>query len=450
MIRLPTPSAKGWTCLPRSIPRSPKLCEQMACVFAIRFASWLIKIDVLQVLRRVMSSELFIWDLFLHPRIHAMYQYDHQLFAEKWLGPPGVLGPQKNLQFPTLMISQLVTDVVILAHLPRHWNTSGMLSETLLGFRTTRSCQIQILVSVKVWDNIKSCFNWFTELCLLSHKEINLQYVFPIIVHGDDADVHRRRSFCAVTIGTPFADGRSSWDCKFLTYIVDVNKMLPESFDTLDAWMVYGLMELQEGRFFDVDIYDKPYARGFVGSVCGPYRGVLVALKGDQKFLQRALKLTTSWNSERVCMYCGATSAGHMLYCAFGPGAPHRNTLVTTVNFMQHGCKPNSWIRLPGWDLELVLADWLHIVDLAITPEMAASVTSTILNMCLFVFLKLFVALCLLWLVFGDLSSFYPKHMSWTEGVGGAYKWRQRVAGWQPRRTSPFGKRAVSARVQAA
>ena len=76
-----------------------------------------------------------------------------------------------------------------------------------------------------------------------------MQNVFPILVHGDDADVHRRRSYCAVTIGSPLLAGQSSWDCKFLSYIIDTSRAVTETYDTLDSWMVYGLCELQEGRF---------------------------------------------------------------------------------------------------------------------------------------------------------------------------------------------------------
>ena len=63
-----------------------------------------------------------------------------------------------------------------------------------------------------------------------------------------------------------------------------------------------------------------------------------------------------------------------MLYTMFGPSAPHRRTLVSTVEFIESRCHMNPWIRIPGFDMQLVLADWLHIVDLAITPEVSASV----------------------------------------------------------------------------
>lgn len=198
--------------------------------------------------------------------------------------------------------------------------------------------------------------------------------VFPIICHGDDADSHRRRSFTVLTISSPFSQGRSSWDERFLVYVMDVSRTLPETYDTLDSWVVYSLMELQEGQFMTVDAYGQPCQRTVSGPICGPYKGVLFALKGDQKYLQRALKLTSSWVSDKCCMYCDASSSGSNLYTFFGEGAPHRSSLKSTTDFILNGCRPNPWIRLPGFDISIVLTDWLHLVDLAITPEVAGSV----------------------------------------------------------------------------
>ena len=146
--------------------------------------------------------------------------------------------------------------------------------------------------------------------------------VIPLLFHGDDADAHRRRSFCVCAISSPLAPPRSSWDNRALLYVADTGRMLPETYDTLDAFMVHSLCELQEGTFFDVDPYGRPWDRGVSGLIMGGLRAVLCGIKGDQKYLQRALKLRSSWNSERVCMYCHATSSGANLYTSFGPGAP--------------------------------------------------------------------------------------------------------------------------------
>lgn len=201
-----------------------------------------------------------------------------------------------------------------------------------------------------------------------------MERTIPLVFHGDDADAHRRRSFCVCTISSPLALPCSSWDNKILLYAVDTSRVTNESFDCLDSWMVHSLCELQEGRFFDVDPFGQPLDRGFTGEIMGGYRAVICAIKGDQKFLQRALKLKTSWTSERVCMWCSASASGQNMYTAFGPNAPHRTSLTSNESFITNGCHPNAWIRLPGFHVELVLADWLHLVDLSLTPEVAASV----------------------------------------------------------------------------
>lgn len=92
-------------------------------------------------------------------------------------------------------------------------------------------------------------------------KDIDLSTVFPVLCHGDDADSHRRRSFTVLTIGSPLTRGRSSWDERFLIYVMDVNRSVPETYDCLDAWVVYSLTELQEGRFMNVGAYGQPYER---------------------------------------------------------------------------------------------------------------------------------------------------------------------------------------------
>lgn len=276
------------------------------------------KVDVLMKDERLLNPHhLSTWHMFLpSDAIHAMYSYDESLFRERWLGPPGALK--------------------------------------------------------KFWDAQKGT-RWFQSHPILSKPDIDLETYFPILCHGDDADSHRRRSFCCFTIASPLAPSRSSWDTRVLLYIVDTSRVLPETYDVLDSWVVLGLCELQEGEFMNVDIYGRPWARGKSGRICGKYTGVWVALKGDQKFLQRALKLNTSATSDQVCMYCRATSTGELVYTSFGPSAPHRSTLVTNDFFFHRGCRPNSWLRLPGFDVERVLADWLHLVDLSLIPEVSAS-----------------------------------------------------------------------------
>lgn len=157
--------------------------------------------------------------------------------------------------------------------------------------------------------------------------------------------------------------------------VLDNARCLPETYDVVESWVVHSLCELQEGRFFTVDPWGEEWKRGLSGPICGPYRCILVGLKGDEKYMQRCLKVKASWVSgaDRMCLYCQASGSGRLLYTHHGPKALHRRTLVDNISFMENGCAPNPWIRLPGFDVQRVLLDWLHVVDLALSPEASAS-----------------------------------------------------------------------------
>lgn len=208
-----------------------------------------------------------------------------------------------------------------------------------------------------------------------SVEDCDLQYCVPLLFHGDDADSHRRRSFYTCTISSPLCSQTNSWDTRILLCTLDNSKALPETFDAIDTWLVYGLTELQEGKFMTVDPWGRHCDRGFTGRICGPYVGILVGMKGDEKFIQRALKVVASPISDGVCMYCKASQTGQYMYTYHGEYADHRSTLVSNLEFFQSGCRMNAWIRLPGFHLSRVFLDWLHLVDLSLTPECAASVT---------------------------------------------------------------------------
>ena len=159
-----------------------------------------------------------------------------------------------------------------------------------------------------------------------------------------------------------------------LLYATDNSRSCTETFDTLDTWVVWSLIELQHGQFMTVDPWQNPINRP-QGPIAGPYRAVLVNLKGDEKFIQKVLKLKTSWVSQNVCSVCRAAKSDALIYTSFGKHAPHRGTCLDTRQFIEEACRPGPWPRLPGFHISLVTFDWLHIVDLAIIPECSASVT---------------------------------------------------------------------------
>ena len=46
---------------------------------------------------------------------------------------------------------------------------------------------------------------------------------------------------------------------------------------------------------------------------------------------------------------------------------------MTTAEFIQRGCRENAWVRMPGWHIDLLMYDWLHVLDLAVVPDCLAS-----------------------------------------------------------------------------
>lgn len=107
------------------------------------------------------------------------------------------------------------------------------------------------------------------------------------------------------------------------------------------------------------------------------YRGILFAHRRDEKALFKAFHCKTTWISEEICLSCRASrlSQSPLLYTAFGRNAQHRATIVGLGDFVAHKCRNNPWIRAPGFHPSMLTYDWLHVLDLALIPDAAASVS---------------------------------------------------------------------------
>lgn len=179
------------------------------------------------------------------------------------------------------------------------------------------------------------------------------------------------------TIGSVLVDG-SPFDTKLLVYCVDNHQAVHETFTTLDQWFVWSLCELALGHFLDKDPFNRdhqPFSQGRRGRICGPWKGIVVVHKGDEKYIHKAYGMTHSWISKFICFRCKAESQGPNCYSTYGEHAPHRRTMMDTDQFIEGSCHGGCpWIRLPGWSVEMLANDWLHVVDLAVSPECCASV----------------------------------------------------------------------------
>ena len=99
-------------------------------------------------------------------------------------------------------------------------------------------------------------------LCSLpgSCKGMNLDRTIHLVVHGDDAECHRRRSFMVLTWGSVLVNA-TPWDSKILSYVGDNSQLGDEAYKVLDAWVAWSLLELMLGHYLDVDPWGQPFNR---------------------------------------------------------------------------------------------------------------------------------------------------------------------------------------------
>lgn len=137
----------------------------------------------------------------------------------------------------------------------------------------------------------------------------------PIFVHGDDAESHRRRSFCVVSWGSCLTHG-SPYDTRFVIYAGDNNRCFDASYQALDAWVVWSLQELLIGEWAQTDPWGQPMQRSKHGPIANGWRACLVVHKGDESYLAKAYKTTNTWVSHDICMLCKAWWCGGLFPCA--------------------------------------------------------------------------------------------------------------------------------------
>lgn len=216
---------------------------------------------------------------------------------------------------------------------------------------------------------------------LCSHEtseDTDLSRCIPLIFHGDDAESHRRRSFMVCSFASLLVKGCSPWESRLLCYCMDNARSCNETLLTMDSWIVWSLVELQMGRYMEVGPWSEPAPKrkGLGGKpLANGYRGILVVHRGDEKYItEKAYHVRISWLSQQCCFSCHASRMpnSRMLYTHFGPNASHRQTLVDTAEFIQ-SCKQNAWVHLPGWHVEILMYDLLHVFDLTLVPDAAAS-----------------------------------------------------------------------------
>ena len=131
-----------------------------------------------------------------------------------------------------------------------------------------------------------------------SPKDCQLDRCVPLVVHGDGADSHRRRSFLVLTLGSLVVSG-NFWDCKFLLYCLDESRATPDTVSPLDLWCAWSMTELQLGSYMDKDPWGRSLAAFDTGKrqglIAGGYKGILCYHKETRsttrKFTEQVMEL---------------------------------------------------------------------------------------------------------------------------------------------------------------
>ena len=294
-------------------------------------------------------------------RFASIYKYDKELFAARFLGPPGVS-----------CLSNPYNIAIYYVPAQGDWKVLG----TSAGHRIfsepsypERSGDLA---------TIGFCFNMLLDSCLYN-EATDLSRCVPLIHHADDGEAHRRRSFMVCTFGSALIHG-SPFDSRYLLYCTDNSRSCSNTYDTLDHWIAWSFTELGTGR----SLQRSPWGEemGFRKSKAGNliadgWKGILFAFRGDEKALAKTFHVRSTWVSPEVCFSCQASrrSNSRYLYTAFGRNALHRTTMLTLHDFVVNKCDASAWLRVPGFHPSMLIYDWLHVLDLTLIPDAAASVT---------------------------------------------------------------------------
>ena len=209
----------------------------------------------------------------------------------------------------------------------------------------------------------------------------NLSKCVPLILHGDDAESHRRRSFMICSFASLLVKGSSPWESRLLCYCLDSFQNVwrnVEHHGQLDGVVPCRLMS---GGIWTKDHGERLFLAEKVlegKELAGGWRAVLCAHRGDEKYLAKAYHIGVSWLSQQVCWTCKASRMStSSLYIPIWTKCAASNTFLTTSDFIQL-CKPNPWVRLPGGHVDVMTYDLLHVFDLTLVPDAAASVLDCI------------------------------------------------------------------------
>lgn len=145
-------------------------------------------------------------------------------------------------------------------------------------------------------------------------SDTELMWTVPLEIHGDDAEMHKRRSFSISTVSSALTGG-STWDHKLLLSCFDNNSAGESTAGEIDCWICWGLACAAAGRYLDHDWHGRKFDADYMPklaqrageTIAGNFRFIFAGHKGDQVYLHKCYKFENYWTSQEVCRSCAVT-----------------------------------------------------------------------------------------------------------------------------------------------
>ncbi|CAE7244625.1 unnamed protein product, partial [Symbiodinium sp. CCMP2456] len=208
---------------------------------------------------------------------------------------------------------------------------------------------------LRYWKNMQNT-EWFQQHPVLaSMSDTELERCIPLEFHGDDADSHRRRTFLICSFQSALTCG-PTLDTIYPVYCIDNQQASKWTQSELDLHLVWSIQQLQQGELFNHDAHGRPHTPPY-RNIMGEYKAIWVGMKGGD-----VIKASSDGNST-------------MLYTYTGCNAPHRTTLrnCTCIGAIDRefllNISNSPWLLCPGMTAKRVWPDYLHVVDLALAPD---------------------------------------------------------------------------------
>ena len=152
----------------------------------------------------------------------------------------------------------------------------------------------------------------------------------------------------------------------------------------------WSLHALSTGMFPWKDHNDEPFSENYFPDrfakrgqrLAGGYCGALTEIRGDWKWIRETFYLEQHYGANYICHLCRAhTSISRLLYKDFRTTAHHRNTLVNSIAWWTAytaGALVSPLVYIPGFDIWRLVFDLMHVLDLGVMQDCAASVMWTL------------------------------------------------------------------------